>query len=192
MRFLRKITMNTDERTAQTDRHGPVGGGVRRRDWKGCAAAMTVLGVAGCAAVTTGTTQNIFVDTPKDVAATCTLTDSKTGKWYLPSTPGGVSVLKGDGPMNVVCEKEGYETAVVSVDEDLVAATFGNILLGGGIGFIIDAASGAAQKYPDRITVWMKPKEWASDADRVAWEEAKRAFDDQKAKEEAAKKAAHE
>lgn len=114
--------------------------------------------LTGCATIVSGTQQNIFVDTPHVNGAECKLTDSKNGSWYLDSTPGSVSVLKGNGPMNIVCTKAGYERGVVSVDENVSGATFGNIILGGGIGIFVDAASGAAQNYPDKVIVWMKPR----------------------------------
>lgn len=129
--------------------------------------------LTGCATIVSGTQQNVFVDTPHVAGAECKLTDSKNGSWYLDSTPGSVSVLKGNGPMNIVCTKAGYERGVVSVDEEVAGATFGNIVLGGGIGIFVDAASGAAQHYPDKVIIWMKPKQWASPADRKAWESQK-------------------
>jgi len=144
------------------------------------AIAATIV-LANCSTITTGTQQSVFIDTPKVMGATCRLTDSKTGTWNLPASPGSVSVLKGDGPMNIACSKEGYETATISVDETLVAATLGNILIGGGVGFLIDAASGAAQEYPSKITVWMKPKAWSSDAEEKAWLEEKQKFDEAEA-----------
>lgn len=76
-----------------------------------------------------------------------------------------------------MCKKEGYKPAVVSVDETIAGATFGNILLGGGIGVLVDAASGAAQQYPDNIVVWMEPNEWSSIEDKLAWEKEKLAFE---------------
>ncbi len=141
----------------------------------------TVLALSGCSTITTGTQQSIFIDTPKVTGATCHLTDSKDGKWDLLATPGSVSVLKGDGPMNIVCTKEGFENGITSIDETLVGATLGNILIGGGVGFLIDAASGAAQEYPEKITVWLKPKTWSSSDEEKSWLAAKQKFDDAEA-----------
>jgi len=137
--------------------------------------------LTGCSTIVSGTQQAIFIDTPKVDGAECKLTDSKKGTWHLPGTPGSVSVAKGDGPMNIVCTKDGYESSTVSVDEELAGATLGNIIIGGGIGFLVDAASGAAQVYPDRITVWMKPTEWASDAEKQAWHDDKKKYEEAEA-----------
>lgn len=140
-------------------------------------AVLAVLALTGCATVVSGTQQSVFVDTPLTEGATCTLQDSKHGHWYLQSTPATVSVLKGNGPMNITCRKAGYQTASVSVDDEFSGATLGNIILGGGIGIFVDAASGAAQKYPDKIVIWMKPQKWASAAQRKEWEEGKAAYE---------------
>ena len=151
------------------------------------AALCALLGA--CASITSGTSQALFVDTPMLDGASCKLNDSKKGSWYLPATPGSVSVQKGDGPMNVVCEKTGYVTGITSVDEEIAGATFGNIILGGGIGIFVDAATGAAQKYPDKVVVWMRPTEWKSPDQEVSWNIEKRKFEEEVARAKAEKEA---
>jgi hypothetical protein len=57
--------------------------------------------------------------------------------------------------MQVLCNKEKFSpgrNAIVSVTK---AAIFGNIILGGGIGAIIDHTSGAAYEYPSLFQVVM-------------------------------------
>jgi hypothetical protein len=44
--------------------------------------------------------------------------------------------------------------------------TLGNILLGGVIGVVVDAASGAMMKYPESVTFTLIPKLFDSDAAR--------------------------
>ena len=151
---------------------------------------LCVLGVvSGCATITTGTSQSVTVVTEKDVSgASCELADRKGGKWYVNATPGTVSVRKGDGPMSIVCNKEGFKTASIMVEESVSGATLGNVLIGGGIGIFIDAMSGSAQRYPDEIIVWMKPENWLSEEEKVAWEEAKQAYEEKLATEKEALK----
>jgi len=139
-----------------------------------CAVAFML---TGCATIVSGTQQNMFIDTPHVNGAECKLNDSKNGSWYLPSTPGSVSVLKGNGPMNVTCTKKGYETTSISVEETFAGATLGNVILGGGVGIFVDAVSGAAQIYPDKVIVWMQPKHWASASDRKNWENQKAEYE---------------
>ena len=146
-------------------------------------ALVTGLLLTSCASIVSGTQQSVFIETPHVNGAECTLTDSKNGSWYLPSTPGSTSVSKGNGPLNIVSSKPGYETTTVSAEETVAGATFGNIILGGGIGIFVDAATGAAQMYPDKIIVWMKPKHFASASERKSWENSKAEYE-RKLKEE--------
>lgn len=53
--------------------------------------------------------------------------------------------------------------------------TFGNILFGGLIGIVVDAASGATNQYPDAVTITMIPAAFAT------VEERDRFFDEMKA-----------
>lgn len=139
---------------------------------------------SGCATITTGTSQSITIVTEKDVAgAKCELTDSKGGQWYVNNTPGTVSVHKGDGPMTVICKKDGYKPTTLMVEESVAGATLGNILIGGGIGIFIDAMSGSAQRYPDQIIVWIEPDQWDSDTAREEWLTAKKEYEEKVAKQ---------
>lgn len=137
-----------------------------------------LLSLSGCATITSGTSQAVNIVTEKDVQeAKCELTDKKGGKWFVPSTPGSATVRKGDGPLSIICKKNGYKTAKLMVDETLVPATFGNIILGGGIGILVDAASGAAQQYPDQILVWMEPEDFKTEQEKDVWLKEKQQHD---------------
>lgn len=139
--------------------------------------AVLSLALSGCATVVSGTDQNLTVITEKDVeGAHCDLTDKKGGTWHLPNTPGTLTVRKGDGPMTIVCKKDGYKSEVLVVEESFCGATLGNVILGGAVGIFIDIASGAAQQYPDKVIIWMEPKEWSSENERVAWLREKEQF----------------
>jgi len=114
---------------------------------------------SGCATLISGTTQSINIDTGKVAGADCVGIDKKGHQFNWLNTPSSATVQKGDGPMIITCKKEGYENATVSTDETFVKASLGNIILGGGIGFLVDAASGAAQEYPVDVKVPMRPVE---------------------------------
>ena len=95
--------------------------------------------------------------------------------------------------MVLICEKKGFKRTTFSFDETLVGSTFGNIILGGGIGILVDAASGAAQEYPSRVSVIMKPEESASAEAKKRYEELKKAAAEKMRQEkEVAKKAGQE
>lgn len=143
--------------------------------------------LGACASIVSGTQQTMFIETPLVDGATCKLNDSKNGVWYLPSTPGAVTVAKGNGPMNVVCEKTGYATAVASVDEHVSDAMYANTIIWWG--YIVDAATGAAQQYPDKVVVWLKPTEWKSPDQEATWNAEKKKFDEEVARAKAEKEA---
>ena len=123
--------------------------------------AIIAIILSGCATITTGTTQSILVDTFNAHGANCKGVDSKGRVYYRPNTPSSTTVQKGDAPMVLTCEKPGFKKTVHIVDETFVGATLGNIILGGGVGILVDAVSGAAQKYPNIVKFPMEPDESA-------------------------------
>lgn len=148
--------------------------------------ALILASVTGCSTITTGTTQNLTVTTPRVDGATCDLTDSKGGKWFIKDTPNTVTVRKGDGPMTIICKKDGYKTNTLMLEEGFHGATLGNVLLGGGIGIFVDIASGAAQKYPDQVVMWLEPEKWDSEEEKAAWEAEKAEYQKKIEEEKAA------
>lgn len=149
--------------------------------------------LSGCATIVSGTSQSVLVDVANAPGASCKGTDKKGREYHWPNTPSSATVHKGDGPMVLICEKKGFKRTTFSFDETLVGSTFGNIILGGGIGILVDAASGAAQEYPSRVSVIMKPEESASAEAKKRYEELKKAAAEKMRQEkEVAKKAGQE
>ena len=106
--------------------------------------------LSGCATIVNGSTQSVTVSTDPP-GASCKLSRQDETLGAVPMTPGSVQVSKSKNDMVVTCEKPGYQTAVVSKSPSFGGATFGNILLGGGVGAIVDAASGANYTYPSEV-----------------------------------------
>jgi hypothetical protein len=125
----------------------------------------------GCASVTGTTGQSVSVETLSKSGvnvsgASCELSNSK-GKFFV-NTPGTVPIRRSNDDMNVVCRKDGIEPGIAVVVSETKGMMFGNILLGGGIGALVDHNTGAAYEYPSLIQVMMgtttkieapKPKE---------------------------------
>ncbi|QJW85297.1 hypothetical protein HK414_23620 [Ramlibacter terrae] len=128
------------------------------RAWRcGLLLAVAVL-AGGCASVTGGNTQKMYVqaqtqDGTSVAAANCTLSNDK-GNWRVQS-PGDATIVRSNKAMDVRCEKAPLPQGVVSVESGTRAAMFGNILIGGVIGAVVDHTSGAAYEYPERIRVVM-------------------------------------
>ena len=75
----------------------------------------------------------------------------------LLKTPGSVKVDKTKHDMMLTCDLAGYQQASANLESGYGIGTFGNIILGGGIGWAIDSASGADNKYPSSATVNLIP-----------------------------------
>ena len=119
---------------------------------------LSVLFFSGCASVTGTTGQSVSVQTREQAGreltgASCDLTNNK-GTWFV-TTPGSVSIHRSNDDMMVTCKKEGFEIGRASVVSDTKGSMFGNILLGGGIGAIVDHNNGSAYEYPTLIQVVM-------------------------------------
>ena len=113
--------------------------------------------MAGCASVTSGTTQQLKV-TPvcegRIVAASCELSNDK-GRWDV-GAPGAVTIGKSYADLSVSCRRGGSSGAAtfVSKSNNNIA---GNIILGGVIGAALDSASGAGFNYPEELPVVLRP-----------------------------------
>ena len=57
----------------------------------------------------------------------------------------------------MTCTMAGYQPATVNLESGYGAGTFGNIILGGVIGWGIDSATGADNKYPSSAQVNFVP-----------------------------------
>ncbi|WP_143036294.1 hypothetical protein [Collimonas sp. OK242] len=85
--------------------------------------------------------------------ATCKLQNTK-GIFYVTS-PGTVSVHRSRDDLIVQCEKENIKPGLAQIKSSVKGMTFGNILLGGVVGAVVDQSSGAAFDYPAVIMVLM-------------------------------------
>ena len=113
--------------------------------------------LSGCASTMSGNSQPVTISSNVN-GARCTLTNEK-GSWSL-QTPGSAVVTNSRENLSVRCEKNGYESAVVSVpSKHKDSATWGNVVLGGGIGYIWDRKTGAAFIYPSTINMTLVKSE---------------------------------
>jgi hypothetical protein len=115
------------------------------------------LTMTGCASISGEKMQPITVQTlhdNKEVAGVgCTLSND-AGSWFL-TTPGSVTVHKSTGDLAIDCKKDdvfGRQTLVSKSN----GAVWGNILLGGGVGYIVDRNTGAGFDYPATTMIVMR------------------------------------
>ena len=120
------------------------------------AAVLGSLLVSACASIIDGSTQQIAIEsTPPGAQCDFSRQGSVIGQT---TTPGGVVVQKTKHNIQVSCQKDGYETTTATLKSGVAGATWGNIILGGGIGWAIDSASGSDNKYEEFVSVSMVPK----------------------------------
>lgn len=119
-------------------------------------AGMGLLALGACASVSSGTSQTILVNTDPP-GAQCGLFRQGFRIATVPATPGAAIVDKTKHDITVICVLQGYEQAEQFNKSGAEAMTFGNLLIGGGIGWAIDSASGADNKYDSPVNVTLVP-----------------------------------
>jgi len=120
------------------------------------AVALTASCLAGCGTITQGTSQNITI-TSTPPGGHCDLTRKGEHVATLDATPGSVKVDKTKNDILLTCKLAGYQDASANLESGYGVGTFGNIILGGGIGWAIDSATGADNKYPSSANVQFIP-----------------------------------
>ena len=121
------------------------------------AVMMVLTTMYGCASVTGSRNQPVSVRTTcggaQQVAgAACRLSNDK-GEWHVNSTPGSVTIQKSFGDIAVDCEKTSAGKGVSVFRSTAGPGVYGNILVGGIVGFAIDAGGGAGFDYPQLMSV---------------------------------------
>lgn len=117
----------------------------------------SVLALTGCSSIVEGTSQEIVINTNHE-GADCELIRESMPIGRVNPTPGSVFVKNTKHDITIVCNKAGYEEAKYFNKSDVAGATFGNIVLGGGIGWAIDSASGADNKYTSPVNITLVKK----------------------------------
>jgi hypothetical protein len=118
--------------------------------------------LSGCASVIEGTSQLITVNT-NPAGAVCNLERMPDGViGQISSTPAGVTIRKTKYDITIKCNKPGYQEATYLNHSGAAGATFGNIVLGGGIGWAVDSASGSDNKYDSPVNLTLVPSQAAS------------------------------
>jgi hypothetical protein len=128
-------------------------------------AAFAALHLSGCASIVKGSSASVAVTTPPVQGANCTLS-SPEGSWQLTS-PGTATIQRSKHDVQVRCTKEGYQDAAAVIPSSFEGWTLGNIILGGLVGVVVDASTGAMNDYPNAFQVPMTKLEVADTAPPV-------------------------
>lgn len=119
------------------------------------ALAVATLLLCGCATIIDGTNQEVsFNSNPS--GAKCELERKREiiGRFETPQT---INIKKTKHDINVTCNMEGFHESKGFMKSKIEDATWGNIVLGGLIGWGIDSATGSDNKYEKYITITMVP-----------------------------------
>ncbi|MDA5192722.1 hypothetical protein [Govanella unica] len=111
--------------------------------------------LSGCASIIDGTSQSISVAT-NPPEAKCDLWRNSQLLSSM-TTPNSMVIKKTKHDIDVICRKTGYHDASLHVKSEIQDATWGNIVAGGGIGWAIDSASGADNKYQEFLNITLVP-----------------------------------
>ena len=130
---------------------------MRTKKTTSLAAAMLAATVGlggGCASISKPKVAVVTVKAPQACAGriACTVTNKKERREVTPT--GDVVIKKSDDPLRVACTDERgnlYHTDEVAGARS--GRAWGNLLLGGGVGAIVDANTDAHWEYPGTIDV---------------------------------------
>jgi hypothetical protein len=125
----------------------------------GAVALIAAAALAGCATLTDSNQQDVLVRTildHREVAGVGCVLSNKAGRWFV-TAPGRVTIRKSVDDLRVDCKKEGVGAATEIVASRFGTANlFGNAVVSGGLGYLVDRHSGAGFDYPVTLTVLMR------------------------------------
>lgn len=111
----------------------------------------------GCATIFEGTSQSVTIVTDP-AGADCTVDRKGTRVGQVNPTPGSIHIDKSKEDLSIHCEHVGYVVTNVADSPKFQGTTFGNIVAGGLVGVVVDAASGANFQYPPDVRITMAPE----------------------------------
>ena len=108
-----------------------------------------------CATIVDGTTQGVSISSAPS-GATCNVARNGTSIGTI-QTPGMVTLERSKNDLTVTCGKAGTQTVQLTQPAKFTGVTFGNVILGGLFGVVVDAASGANYRYDNQVLVVLPP-----------------------------------
>lgn len=112
--------------------------------------------VTGCATVATRGMQTILVES-EPAGAECVLSRSGTELGKV-TTPGRLSISNGSSSVRVSCSKDGFHESQVFLRARVdPRSAFGNFVLGGAVGNLVDQQTGADHRYEPSVMLWLAP-----------------------------------
>lgn len=132
---------------------------------------------SACATIVSDSDSTTYIETDPENAR-CELHGQDFKR--VVNTPNSINLPADAAPITVACRAEGYKTTTQALDTEIDGWIFGNILFGGIIGIVIDAATGSGEQYPAHITIILEPERFRSTATRDDWFDRRRTVVEQR------------
>ncbi len=126
-------------------------------------ALVSLAALSGCASIASDNDTTTYIHTMPE-AARCDLAGEEFERTV--NTPSSIMIPSKAAPVSLNCSADGYKTGTATLDTSVDGWIFGNILLGGVIGAVIDASRGAGMRYPEEIEIVLEPEMFATIAER--------------------------
>lgn len=117
----------------------------------------TLVALTGCSSIIEGRSQEIMINT-NPAGASCSLKRLDEVVGTVSPTPSSIYIEKTKYDIIITCTKEGYEDATYINKSGSAGATWGNIVLGGFIGWGVDSATGADNLYDSPVNITLSKK----------------------------------
>jgi hypothetical protein len=102
--------------------------------------------LSACATIVSGSTQRIAIDSAPE-GASCQVLQGGFPVARIASTPGSVRIEKSHEAVQIDCSKPGYHPAHLTELSGVDGWLFGNLIIGGVVGVVVDFSTGAAYHY---------------------------------------------
>lgn len=120
------------------------------------AVLLPLLFLPACATIIKGSTQEMAL-TSEPPGAICSVERTGAQIAAVTSTPASVVLKRNSADLVVKCAKPGFDPRTATVQASFNGVTFGNLLLGGLIGVVVDASTGANFSYPEQVNITLPP-----------------------------------
>jgi hypothetical protein len=127
--------------------------------------------LGGCATMTDSTAQLVelhAIADNREVAGVGCMLANDAGRWFVVA-PGRVTIDRSAGPLAIDCAKQDVGSSRELVDSRFdTGKLIGNVVLSGGLGYLVDHHSGAGFAYPATLTVILQRTRVAAAAEQGA------------------------
>ena len=127
-----------------------------------------MLSLTGCATIVKGNDQNLAITTDPE-GASCSVQRKGMYIATVNPTPGSFRVDKSSAALDLKCTKQGYLNTETQIDSSFQGWFLGNLILGGIVGIVVDASSGAMNQYQATIALILTPESFPTAEARDAF-----------------------